>query len=96
MKHLTTMLSVLAISFGAVAMTGCGSKGGSCDQLAKQLCAGKDDATCQKVKTWLDSEMTGPNKEKLSASEAEAGCKMIADDKDALEAYKKQAAEHAK
>ena len=80
----------------SIALAACGSGGSNCDKLASKLCEGKDAATCAKVKTWLDGELTGPNHEKLSASEASEGCKMILDDKDALAAYQKQAAEKAK
>jgi hypothetical protein len=94
MKHTTKIVSALALSF-SLGLTGCGH-GNSCDALAKKLCEGKDDATCTKTKAWLDSQMTGPKGEKLSSGEAAEACKMIADDKDALEAYKKQAADKAK
>ena len=95
MKTITTAFAALAL---AVSVAACGGGGGgnACDQLAKKLCEGKDDATCKKTKAWLDSEMTGPNDEKLSASESSTACKMILDDKDALQAYKDQAAEKVK
>ena len=40
--------------------------------------------------------MTGPKGEKLSDSEAGTACQMILDDKDALAAYKAQAADKVK
>lgn len=94
MKHLGKILATLSLSLSLAA---CGGGGGnSCDALAKKLCDGKDEATCKKVKTWLDSEMTGPDGKKLSSSESSAACKMIMDDKDVLELYKGQAEENAK
>ena len=95
MKNALKMLSVLSLSLG-LGLAACGGGGNSCDTLAKKLCEGKDEATCKKTKAWLDSELTGPNGEKLSSSEAAQGCKMILDDKDALEAYKAQAQEKVK
>ena len=93
---LSTMM-ILSVSLGlGLGLAACGKSASSCDTLAKKLCEGKDDATCQKTKAWLDSELTGPNGEKLSASEAAEGCKMILDDKDALEAYKTQASNKVK
>lgn len=94
MKITTLFLSSLALCAG-LSLSGCKS-GNACDKLADKLCDGKDDATCKKIKTWLDSEMTGPNKEKLSSDQASLGCSMILDDKDALEAYKKEAETKAK
>jgi hypothetical protein len=96
MTHMTKTLSILSLGL-ALALGACGGGGGnSCDALAKKLCAGKDDATCKKTKAWLDSEMTGPNDEKLSSAESGAACKMIMDDKAALQAYTDQANEKVK
>ncbi|MGE5181881.1 MAG: hypothetical protein ACM31C_07455 [Acidobacteriota bacterium] len=90
-------MKYLLIPFIACSLlAGCGGGGSNCDKLAKKLCEGKDAATCAKVKTWLDGELTGPDHKKLSESEASEGCKMILDDKDALAAYQKQAADKAK
>ena len=95
MKNALKVLSLLSLSPG-LGLAACGGGGNSCDTLAKKLCEGKDDATCTKTKAWLDSEMTGPNGEKLSSGEAAQACKMILDDKDALAAYKQQAADKVK
>jgi hypothetical protein len=95
MKHLKTIVTTLSITL-ALGLAACGGGGSSCDNLAKKLCEGKDDATCKKTRTWLDSEMTGPKGEKLSSSESNEACKMILDDADALAAYKGQAAEKVK
>lgn len=96
MKHLTSMMMIVSLSLGfGVSLTAC-SKSSPCDKLAKALCDGKDDATCKKTKAWLDSEMTGPNGEKLSQGQSDLACKMILDDKDSLAAYKQQASEKVK
>jgi hypothetical protein len=92
MKQLKTIVAVLGLGLALGACSG----GDSCEALNKKLCAGKDDAACKKTRAWLDSEMTGPDGKKLSSSESSEACKMILDDKDALEAYVKQAADHAR
>jgi hypothetical protein len=93
MKTIGTLIATLSLSFTLAA---CGGGGNSCDQLAKKLCNGKDEATCKKTKEWLDSEMTGPDGKKLSSSDSNLACKLILDDKDAVEAYQSMASEKIK
>ena len=90
MKTIAKFLSVLVLSSTLAA---CSKDGNSCDQLAKKICEGKDEATCKKTKEWLDKEMTGPDGEKLSSSESAAACKMIMDDKEVMGLYKEHALE---
>jgi hypothetical protein len=90
MKTIATFVSTLFLSLSLAA---CGSDGNSCDQLAKKICEGKDEATCKKTKEWLAKEMTGPDGEKLSSGESAAACKMIMDDKEVLGLYKEHALE---
>jgi hypothetical protein len=93
MKHIGLLIATLSLSFGLAA---CGGSDNTCDQLAKKLCSGKDDATCKKTKAWLDSEMTGPDGKKLSSSDSNLACKMILDDKDAVAGYQEMANEAVK
>jgi hypothetical protein len=80
---------LLCSALSLLLMAGC--KGGdSCAELVKKVCA--DGALpCDKVATWLDGEMTGPDQEKLSAEQKSGACKAILDDKEALAGYTKEA-----
>lgn len=90
MKTLMLTLSLaLGLSFTA---TACGGGGSACDDLAKKICDGKDDAYCKKARTWLDKEMVGPDDEKLTSDEANMACKMIGESNEVVTAYKNQAA----
>lgn len=90
MKTLMLTLSLaLGLSFTA---TACGGGGNACDDLAKKICDGKDEAYCKKTKEWLDKEMVGPDDKKLSGDEANMACKMIGESKEVVTAYKNQAA----
>jgi hypothetical protein len=89
-----TLMMTLSLALGlSFAVTACGGGGGNaCDDLAKKICEGKDDAYCKKARTWLDKEMVGPDDEKLSSDESNMACKMIAESKEVVTAYKNQAA----
>jgi hypothetical protein len=79
----------------ASALLGCGNK--KCEELKTTLCTGLDDATCKAVRAVLDTELEkGPTDEKLSDGEKDLACKMILEDKEALEAYRKVTQERAK
>lgn len=82
-----TMLLCSALSL--LLATGC-KKSDSCAELTKKVCT--DGALpCDKVATWLDGEMTGPDHEKLGAGERSGACSAILGDKDALAGYTKEA-----
>ena len=87
-----TALKTLVLTFAlGLASSGCGNK--ACGELRDKICAGKDKATCEKVKAWIDSEMTGPDKKPLDADQADTVCKMILDDSKALDAWKRRSEE---
>lgn len=74
----------------AASLAACGG-GDACDQLAKELC--KDSGVaCDKAKTWLDGQLVGPKGDKMSSTERATACKMVADDKEAVAAFKTLAA----
>ncbi|MEO7734825.1 MAG: hypothetical protein ABIY55_27970 [Kofleriaceae bacterium] len=76
---------LLCCALTAALLPGC-KKTDSCADLVQKVCAG-GSLPCDKVTTWLDGEMTGPNHQKLSASEKSQACSAILGDKDALNGY---------
>ena len=81
MKTLSLVLALASFT----TLTACG-KDDPCAKLAKSIC-GDGKAPCDKVPAWIDSQMTGPNDEKLSDSDKGQACAMILGDKDALAGY---------
>jgi hypothetical protein len=92
MKQATTFKTLtLAIAAALALATGC-KDDKHCDTLASKICEGNKDGNCVKTtKGWIQDQMSDDGK-KASADEANLVCKMVLDDKDALEAWKAQAA----
>jgi hypothetical protein len=87
-KLLVNLTLALSLAFAAA---GCGGNDNACDTLVKKICDGKGDDYCKKTKAWLEKEFVGPDGEKMSSKETGMACQMIADDKEALAAYRNQA-----
>ncbi len=81
MIHMTKML--LGLALATTTLSACNKDGDACATLTKKIC-GDGALSCDKVKPWLDSQMTGPNGEALSSSDKGQACNMILKDKDAL------------
>lgn len=81
MKFLVGVLFAMAV--------GCGG-GKACEELKQKACEGLDAAACGK---WFDDYiLEGPVKgEKLTAAEANEGCKMVLADDTVTKAYKEKA-----
>ena len=78
------LLSTVLVS----ALVGCGNN--KCEELKTKLCEGLDETTCKAIKDALDHELAkGPTGEKMSDGEKDLGCKMILENKEVLEAYRK-------
>ena len=79
------MTAPALVAMVALACTGCGFAK-SCDKLADQLCAGRDAASCNRVRAWLDGRMR-----QLTEREAERACEGILDSDDQLRTWRSSA-----
>ncbi len=81
MISMTKML--LGLALATTTLSACNKDDDACATLTKKIC-GDGSLSCDKVKPWLDSQMTGPNGEALSSSDKGQACTMILKEKDAL------------